>query len=55
MIEIIKCLYLTTRKKAGLEEALEDVVNGRVTTIHIPKIRVKQIIYFHKFLNSSSC
>ena len=25
------------RKKTGLEEALEDVANGRLTTIHIPK------------------
>jgi hypothetical protein len=25
------------RKKSGLEEALEDVDNGRVTTIHTPK------------------
>ena len=25
------------RKKTGLEEALEDVENGRLTTIHTPK------------------
>jgi len=40
MIEIIQSLGLATRKKSGLEEALEDVANGRVTTIHIPKNRV---------------
>jgi hypothetical protein len=28
---------LTKHKKTGLEEALEDVANGRVTTIHTPK------------------
>jgi hypothetical protein len=38
-IEIINSLDLTTCKKTGLEEALEDITNGRVTTIHIPKIR----------------
>jgi len=39
MIEIILSLGLATRKKSGLEEALDDVKNGRVTTIHTPKIR----------------
>jgi len=39
MIEIIQSLGLATRKKTGLEEALEDVANGRVTTIHTPKNR----------------
>jgi len=39
MIEIIQSLGLATRKKTGLEEALEDVANGRVTTIHTPKSR----------------
>jgi len=37
MIEIIQSLGLATRKKTGLEEALEDVANGRLTTIHMPK------------------
>ena len=27
------------RKKSGLEEALEDVANGRITTIHTPSKR----------------
>jgi hypothetical protein len=39
MISIIQSLGLATRKKSGLEEALEDVANGRLTTIHIPKNR----------------
>ena len=39
MIEIIQSLGLATRKKTGLEEALEDVAYGRLTTIHIPKNR----------------
>ena len=39
MIEISRSLGLATRKKTGLEEALEDVANGRVTTIHTPKNR----------------
>jgi len=39
MIEIIQSLGLATRKKSGLEEALEDVANGRLTTIHTPKNR----------------
>jgi len=39
MIEIIQSLGLATRKKSGLEEALDDVANGRITTIHIPKNR----------------
>jgi len=29
-------------RKSGLEEALEDVANGRVTTIHTPKNRKMQ-------------
>ena len=37
MIEIIQSLGLATQKKGGLEEALEDVSRGRVTTIHTPK------------------
>ena len=37
MIEIIQTLGLATCKKSGLEEALEDVANGRVTTLHTPK------------------
>jgi hypothetical protein len=39
MIEIIQTLGLATRKKTGLEEALEDVANGRLTIIHTPKNR----------------
>ena len=39
MIEIIQSLGLATRKKTGLEEALEDVAAGRITTIHTPKNR----------------
>jgi len=39
MISIIQSLGLATRKKTGLEEALEDVANGRLTTIHTPKNR----------------
>ena len=42
MIEIILSLGLATRRKTGLEEALEDVACGRVTTIHTPKNRIKQ-------------
>jgi len=37
MIEIILSLGLATRKKSGLEEALEDVENGRLTIVHTPK------------------
>ena len=37
MIDIIQSLGLATRKKPGLEEALEDVANGRVTIIHTPQ------------------
>ena len=37
MIDIIQSLGLATRKKTGLEEALEDVANGRLITIHTPK------------------
>ncbi len=39
MIEIIQSLGLATRKKTGLEEAMEDVTAGRVKTVHIPKER----------------
>ncbi|MDR2231658.1 MAG: hypothetical protein LBE56_00885 [Tannerella sp.] len=39
MIELIQSLGLATRKTTGLEEALEDVENGRLTTVHVPKIR----------------
>ena len=42
MIDIIQTLGLATRKKTGLEEALEDVANGRLTVIHTPKNRKKQ-------------
>ena len=38
MIEIIQSPGLATRKKNGLEQALEDVEKGRLTTIHTPKI-----------------
>ena len=37
MLWIIQSLGLATRKKSGLEEALEDVANGRLTTIHTPQ------------------
>jgi predicted transcriptional regulator len=39
MIDVILSLGLATRKKTGLEMALEDVDNGKVTTIHTPKNR----------------
>ena len=39
MIEIIQSLGLATRKKTGLEEALEDVAHGRLITIHTPENR----------------
>ncbi len=39
MFEIILSLGLATRKKTGLEEALEDVEKGRVKTVHTPKSR----------------
>jgi hypothetical protein len=39
MIEIMQSLGLATHKKSGLEEALDDVANGRLTTIHTPKNR----------------
>ena len=39
MIESIQSLGLATRKKTGLEEALEDVAKGRLTTIHTPQNR----------------
>ena len=29
--------FLPSRKKNGLEEALDDVAKGRLTTIHVPK------------------
>jgi hypothetical protein len=44
MIEIIQSLGLATRKKSGLEEALEDVAKGRLTTIHTPKNKNTQQI-----------
>ena len=37
MIEIIQSLGLATRKKSGLEEALNDVTNGKLSIIHTPK------------------
>jgi len=37
MIKTIQTLGLATRKKTGLEEALEDVANGKLTVIHTPK------------------
>ena len=37
MTETIQSLGLATRKKSGIEEALEDVVKGRLITIHTPK------------------
>jgi hypothetical protein len=37
MIEIMLSLGLATRKKTGIEEALEDVENGRMKTVHTPK------------------
>jgi hypothetical protein len=40
LIDIILSLGLATRKKSGLEEALEDVANGKITTIHTPKSRI---------------
>jgi len=40
MIDIIQTLGLATRKKTGLEEALDDVANGRLTIVHTPKKRV---------------
>ena len=39
MIEIIQSLGLATRKKSGLEEALEDVAQNRLIVIHTPKNR----------------
>ena len=41
MINIILSLGLATRKKPGLEKALEDVANGRVAIIHTPKNWIK--------------
>lgn len=37
MIKIIQSLGLATRKKSGLEEALEDVEKCKLVTIHTPK------------------
>jgi len=37
MIDLVVSSGLVTVKKSGLEEALEDVAKGRVTTVHIPK------------------
>ncbi len=39
MIEIILSLGLAKRKITGLEEALDDVANGRVEIVHTPKER----------------
>jgi hypothetical protein len=39
MIESLLSSGLATRKKSGLEESLDDVANGRLTTIHTPKNR----------------
>ena len=36
---VTRSLGLKTCKKSGLEEALEDVANGKLTTIHTPKNR----------------
>jgi len=41
MIDVIQSLGLATHKKSGLEEALEDVANGRLITIHTPKNRIQ--------------
>jgi hypothetical protein len=38
MIKPIQSLGFVIRK-SGLEEALEDVANGRITTIHTPQNR----------------
>jgi hypothetical protein len=43
MIDIIQSLGLATRKKTGLEEALEDVAKGRLTVRRTPK-STKEII-----------
>ncbi len=37
MIEILLSLGLATRKKTGIEKALEDVDKGRVEVLHTPK------------------
>jgi hypothetical protein len=42
MIDIMQSRGLATRRKSGLEEAQEDVANGRLTTIHTPKNRSKK-------------
>ena len=39
MIEVMQSLGLATRKISGLEEALQDVANGRLTVIHTPQNR----------------
>jgi hypothetical protein len=39
MIEILQPFDLATRKKSGLEEALEDVEKGKLTIIHTPQNR----------------
>ena len=36
-VHVGKQLPLPSRKKTGLEEALDDVAKGRLTTIHVPK------------------
>ena len=51
MIEIIQSLGLAARKKSGLEEALEDVATGRITTIHTPKNRKNQCNNIPALLN----
>jgi len=42
MIEMIQAQGLATRKKSGLEEALEDVANGNLMVIHTPQNRKLQ-------------
>ena len=39
MIIINQRFGLASRKRSGLEEALDDVANGRLTTIHTPRNR----------------
>jgi len=53
-------ISLPTHKKSGLEEALEDVANGRVTTIHIPKMSFgnaisNQIGYYYGSKKTKNC
>ena len=42
MLNNTRPMSLVTRKKSGLEEALEDVARGRLTTIHVPENRKKK-------------